>query len=235
MKIIVFTRNTPRQKYFVNRINAEFGVDALFLVIRQKIAPKHFMHSIRTHWKKGRGTPWGAICHYFFSKKQTGTLATLYPEENEKESLQKKVLKDNYRKLNYNGPIHKDYDVNSSYRSAIHWARMNPSPDDALRIPEQILDMAGISKTELAKELALFISDEELVEMNGFDWVEIGDHGFQHLPMIKLPNKRLNIEIERSNKRIKSILKQKIDMFSFLFGARGPDFDERCIRIAIGF
>lgn len=126
----------------------------------------------------------------------------------------------------------KGYDIPTSMnstRDAVRWAYENLNPEDALKIPRKILDMARISKTKLLEELDLFISDKELVEMNGFDWVGIGDHGFKHLPMVKLSNEELNTEIGLSKKRIESILKQKIDMFSFSF-SRGRDFDERCVR-----
>lgn len=151
MKIIILTRDTDYQRYFVNKINAEFGVDALFLVTRQKVALKHYIHSIRTHWKNGGGSFLGVISHYLSSKKRARVLATFNHEESEKEYLRRKVLKHNYSELNYKGPTYKDCNVNSSY---FHAKVTEIEPDIILvfgtpLVADSIINMAKIGAINL--------------------------------------------------------------------------------------
>jgi len=125
------------------------------------------------------------------------------------------------------------YSIPSSVKSTenvMRWSLRNLTPRDALDIPNQVLKEAGILQKELLEKLDLFLSAEEMIELNRHDWIEIGDHGLRHLPMIKLSDNELNEEISSSKKRLNSILKKHIDMFSFSFGVIGRDFDERCIR-----
>ena len=115
MKIIILTRNNDYKRYFINHINSNFGIDSLFFVPKGKIRVKSIINDIHKHWKRGGKSLRGTLNHYISIKKQTEGLKTLYPDESKKKNIKKRILKDNYKELDYNGPIYKHYDVNSFY------------------------------------------------------------------------------------------------------------------------
>jgi len=114
MKIIIITRDNAYKRYFINKINSKFVVDALFYMPKGKIKPNLFIQVLRNYWRRGGKSIRGAFSQFISSKKRVKALKTLYPKESKKEDILKNILKDNYRELDYNGPIYKYYDVNSS-------------------------------------------------------------------------------------------------------------------------
>lgn len=116
-------------------------------------------------------------------------------------------------------------------KKLINWALGNLKAKDINEITNELFKKYSIIPNSLSKELDYFMSNIELEKLSSNKLVDIGNHGPNHFNMLKLKDKELKKDIERSKNILQKYNKNSNMCFSFPFGSRGRDFDSNTCKI----